>query len=142
MWKYDTAINWKEAKKGEMLAEGKPSLEVATPPEFGGPENIWTPEDLLTSAVASCLMTSLLFFAEKSRIVMCSYTSQATATMEKTPEGLRITGVKVAVHVTLAEKKQEAALKKAMAFAEKTCPVSHSLVCPVELTLQVSSEDA
>ena len=84
MWTYETFIDWKEGKTGEVRAEGKPSFAVATPPEFGGPENSWTPEDLLAAAVGSCIMTSTLFFAERAKISMRSYKSKAVATMEKT----------------------------------------------------------
>jgi organic hydroperoxide reductase OsmC/OhrA len=140
MWKYNTTVAWKSGKEGSLQCEGKPEVPVATPPEFGGPKDIWTPEDLLTGAVASCVMTSLLFFAEKAGIKMRSYTSRATGTMEKTPQGLAITGVAIEVAVGLGDPGQEPAIRKAMERAEQTCPVSRSLKCPVALTLQVTSE--
>lgn len=138
MWTYQTDVDWKEGKTGETRCTGKPTVEVATPPEFGGPENIWTPEDLLTSAVATCIMTSALFFFERSKIALQSYKSQATATMEKTPTGLAITGLKVAVTLELSDPAQADAAQRAVEQAEKTCPLSNSLTCPVELELQVS----
>ncbi|HOB24939.1 MAG TPA: OsmC family peroxiredoxin, partial [Kaistella sp.] len=56
---YNVEINWKEGRKGEMSSpELSEKMEVATPPQFpNGDENIWSPEHLFTSAVASCLMT-------------------------------------------------------------------------------------
>ncbi len=137
MWTYETAVDWKQGKTGEMRSEGKPTVEVATPPEFGGPENIWTPEDLLTSSVATCIMTSALFFIDRSKIQLRSYKSNATATMEKGPAGLTITGIKVAVTVELEDASQVDAARKAVEQAEKTCPISNSLSCPVELDLRV-----
>ena len=136
MWTYKTAVDWKEGKTGETRSPGKPTIEVATPPEFGGPENIWTPEDLLTSSVATCIMTSALFFLQRSKIALRSYASEATATMEKGPTGLAITGVKVAVTVALEDASQVDAARKAVERAEKTCPISNSLNCPVSLELQ------
>lgn len=137
MWKYDVTVDWKEGKTGETRCGSKPAVEVATPPEFGGTENIWTPEDLLTSAVASCIMTSALFFIDRAGIQMRSYKSQATGTMEKTATGLAITHIAVSVSIELEDMAQEAAVRKALEQAEKTCPISKSLNCPVELLVNV-----
>ncbi len=137
MWKYETTVNWKEGKTGETRCEGKPAITVATPPEFGGPENIWTPEDLLTSAVATCIMTSALFFFGRAKIQLRSYQSTATATMEKTPDGLAITRIVIEASVELEDLAQAEAARKAMELAEKSCPLSISLKCPVELIVNV-----
>jgi organic hydroperoxide reductase OsmC/OhrA len=137
MWTYETSVDWKQGKTGETRSTGKPTVEVATPPEFGGPENIWTPEDLLTSSVATCIMTSALFFLDRSKIALRAYRSNAAATMEKGPAGLTITGVKVSVTVELEDPSQADSARKAVEQAEKTCPISNSLKCPVEMDLQV-----
>ncbi len=138
MWTYETSVDWKQGKTGETRSAGKPAFEVATPPEFGGPENIWTPEDLLTSSVATCIMTSALFFLERAKVQLRSYKSNATATMAKGPTGLTITGVKVAVVIELEDPAQADAARKAVEQAEKTCPISNSLQCPVEMKLQIN----
>ena len=138
MWTYETSVDWKEEKIGETRCAGKPAIEVATPPEFGGPENIWTPEDLLTSAVATCIMTSALFFFGRAKIQPRAYKSKATATMEKISAGLAITRMTIAVSIELDDMEQETAVRKAMEQAEKTCPLSISLKCPVELDVHIS----
>lgn len=137
MWTYETSVDWKEGKIGETRCAGKPPIEVATPPEFGGPENIWSPEDLLASAVATCIMTSALFFFERAKIQPRSYKSTATATMEKTSAGLSITRIAIDISIALDDLAQEAVVRKALEQAEKSCPLSISLKCPVELTLHI-----
>ena len=138
MWTYETSIDWKEEKTGEANCNGKPAITVATPPEFGGPEGIWTPEDLLTSAVESCIMASSLFFLNRSKIQMRSYKSKATGTLEKGPTGLAFTRITVAVTLELEDLAQADAAHKAVVQAEKTCPLSNSLSCPVELSINIS----
>lgn len=138
MWKYEVAVDWKEGKTGETRCEGKPVIAVATPPEFGGPGNIWTPEDLLTSAVATCIMTSALFFIDRAKIQLRSYKSKATGTMEKTAAGLAITRIAISVFIELEDLAKEEVVRKALEQAEKTCPLSNSLNCPVELAVQVA----
>ncbi len=138
MWTYEISVDWKEGKIGETRCEGKPAIDVATPPEFGGPEGIWSPEDLLTSAVATCIMTSALFFIDRAKIQLRTYKSNAAGTMEKTDAGLAITRIAIDVSIELDDLAQADAARKAVEQAEKTCPLSNSLKCPVELTVNVS----
>lgn len=138
MWTYEISTNWTDGKKGTSSCAGKQDVAISTPPEFGGPEGFWTPEDLLTSAVASCIMTSTLFFAERAKINMRSYASKAIGTMEKTAAGLVITKVSVTVNVELESPELADAMRKAVEQAEKTCPISNSLTCPVELLLNIT----
>ncbi len=137
MWKYETTVNWKEEKIGEANCGGKPAITVATPPEFGGPEGIWTPEDLLTSAVESCIMASSLFFLNRGKIAFRSYKSKATGTMEKGADGLTFSRIAVEVTLELDDPAQAELARKAIVQAEKTCPLSNSLKCPVELLVNV-----
>ena len=140
MWTYKTSVNWSEGKTGVLRSETKPDVPVGTPPEFGGPkEGYWTPEDMVAASVGSCIMTSALFFIDRAGIELQSYESTADAVMEKTPTGLTITKVAVEATVALKDSGQEEALRKAMDQAEKNCPVSASLKCPVELTVQVQA---
>jgi organic hydroperoxide reductase OsmC/OhrA len=138
MWKYEIAVDWEEEKIGQVGAEGKSEFKVATPPEFGGPENQWTPEDLLAASVASCVMTSTLFFTNRSKIEMDSYQSKAIATMEKTPAGLAITAIQVLITVQLKDVSQSEAMQKAVDMAKKNCPVSAALNCPVKIELSIA----
>lgn len=139
MWTYKTSVNWSEGKIGVIRSQNKPDLSVATPSEFGGPKDgYWTPEDLVAASVGSCIMTSALFFIDRAGIDLKSYESSAEAVMEKTPEGLAITNVTVEAIVALKDSSQEDGLRKAMDQAEKNCPVSALLKCPVELTVQVN----
>ena len=136
MWTYKVDVNWTKEKEGEMLCAGKPTIQVATPPEFGGPEGIWTPEDLLTSSIATCIMTSALFFLNRTKIELKAYKSKAVGVLEKTPKGLLMTSIEVTASLHLADSPQEEGAKKAMEQAEKTCPLSNLLECPVKLNIE------
>ena len=138
MWTYETSIDWKEGKIGEANCEGKPSIKVATPPEFGGPEGIWTPEDLLTTAVESCIMASSLFFLNRGKVALRSYRSKAVGTLEKGATGLSFSRIAVEVILELEDLEQADAARKAVIQAEKTCPLSNSLSCPVELSINLN----
>lgn len=138
MWQYETTVSWTSGKEGRLHAGGNPEIMVATPPEFGGPENRWTPEDLMAGAAGSCVMTSALFFLEKGGVKLVSYLSNATAIMEKTREGLAITGISVDVSIAVADEEDIEKAYSAMLKAEVTCPVSKTLKCGVSLKTSVT----
>jgi len=83
MWQYETTVVWKAGKEGRLHAGGNLDVCVATPPDFGGPYNNWSPEQMLTGAVGACLMTSALHYHEKAGVDLRAYMSNATATMDR-----------------------------------------------------------
>ena len=67
VYTYENTVTWKKEKIGELTWEGKPSIEVATPPEFKGHEGIITPEDLFVAAENVCIFTCLLYTSPSPR---------------------------------------------------------------------------
>ena len=65
---YHTTVKWTDHRKGTMSCEGKPNVEVATPPEFKGHEGIWSPEDLFVASANICLMTTFIAVAERAAL--------------------------------------------------------------------------
>ena len=80
---YRTNVSWIEEKKGYLCSEGKPTIEVSTPPEFKGHEGMWTPEELFVASVNICIKTTFLHYAEKNGFKFLSYQSHAEGTLEK-----------------------------------------------------------
>ena len=139
MWQYKTSVAWKGGKEGELNSAGKPPIIVATPPEFGGPPGQWTPEDFLTNAVAGCLMTSALYYFGRAKLDIRAYTCNAVGTMDKGPTGLVFTGVEAKLRITAASPDQVEGIRQAVGKAEKSCPISNTLNCPVTVDLEVDS---
>jgi len=140
MWKYEATVTWTSAKEGELHAGGNPGIGVGTPPEFGGPHDKWSPEQLLTGAVTTCLMTTALYMLEKARVEFGSYTSSATGTMDKTREGLAFTDVHVKIDVTVAREDDVDKARESVLRAEKACPISRALRCPVRVDIHISHQ--
>lgn len=72
-------------------------------------------------------------------LVLDSYSSTSSGTIEKTSQGLRFTVVNVSISVTVSD---DEAAERALSLRlkqkrEKYCPVSASLNCPVWLTLEI-----
>ena len=111
---FEIEVVWQHGKECQAKARENPTLLVATPPGFGGPQGVWSPEELLVASVGSCLLSTFLYFADRFELSFSSYSSTSKGTVDKTPEGLRFTGIDVSIQVTFAHGK--AAEKVSLAF--------------------------
>ena len=134
MWNFDTTFRWVGKEKGVAACAGKPDISITTPPEFGGEPGHWTPEDVLVTAIESCLMMTALNVAKRQKLDLKSYASKASGQMEKTPEGLRFTGLTVAIELQVGDAADIEKAIKVVAIAEKYCPVSNAVKFPVTVT--------
>ena len=139
MWNYETTLRWTQGPLGQAGSAGKPELTVSPPPEFGGEAGRWTPEDLLVSAIETCLMMTTLNVAQRQKIEVRGYTSKASGQLEKTPEGLRFTAVLLTIELQVADEASREKAVKAVQIAEKYCPVSNAVKFPVHVTVNATA---
>jgi organic hydroperoxide reductase OsmC/OhrA len=137
---FHAEIVWLHKRECRVSARNNPDLTVATPPEFGGPENTWSPEELFVASAGSCLLSTFLYFADRFKIAIESYTSSSTGVLDKTSGGFRFIGIDVSIAVIVsdedtAKKVSSLGLKEKL---EKYCPVSTSLNCPVRVVLNMT----
>jgi len=97
MTTFETELMWQEDKQADLNARDNPLLQVATPPDFGGPAQTWCPEELFVGSIASCLMSTFLYFVERSHLSLTAYSSTSKGTLSKTADGFRFTGVEVQI---------------------------------------------
>lgn len=135
-YEYEARITWTGEKKGRAEVDGLPALEVAIPPEFNGHSGIWSPESMLVSSVASCIMTTFIAIAEASKFSFSGYESTAKGILEKTDAGYRFTSIDVAVTLTVASG-EESKGERLLAKAEQNCFISKSVNADVHLKSEV-----
>jgi organic hydroperoxide reductase OsmC/OhrA len=137
VYSYEAKTIWREGKEGRICFGNNPEIRVGTPPEFGGPSGVWSPEQLFVASVGSCLMSTFLFFAEKAAITLRSYESTAVGHMGKTPDGLRFTAIDVSITAGIEGDSDLSKARQLQSKLDKHCPISTSLQCPVALSLTV-----
>lgn len=138
MYTYETKVVWKGEKEGVVSARVNPELRVATPPEFGGPADAWSPLELLVASIGSCYMSTFLTLAGKRNISVRTFEVDAKGNVDSTPEGLRFQSIDVAINATADD---EIMVKKALATREtihKLCPVAGGVNFPVRLEMSVT----
>lgn len=69
--------------KAEAAQDGLSALEFASPPEFGGPGGVWSPEHLYVAAISTCLMTTFHAIADISNVEIVEYSDQASGRLER-----------------------------------------------------------
>ncbi|HXV61722.1 MAG TPA: OsmC family protein [Vicinamibacteria bacterium] len=137
---FESSVHWTAKREGGLESPGLPPLEIAAPPEFGGPGERWTPEHLFVSSANACVMMTFLAIAEFSKLPVRGWRSEAKGTLEKVEgEGYRFTSIDIEAHVEVGEEKHVERARRIVEKAEAACLVSHSLRTPVRVTAQVKS---
>jgi organic hydroperoxide reductase OsmC/OhrA len=138
MWTYKTSVKWLQGLEGLAAAADRPDLTFTPPSEFGGGDSQWNPELLLVSAVEACLLLTTLSVAQRQKLNLKGYASDAVGHMEKTPEGLRFTKIDVNVRLQVGSPDEAEKAVKSVHIAEKYCPVSNAVKVPVAVTATVA----
>ena len=127
VYTYRTTVTWSEQKKGVIACDGKPEIQVATPPEFKGHEGIWSPEDLYVASANICLMTTFLAVAERAGLAFTSYQSEAEGRLELVDGKFQMTVITLRPRITLHAGGDTAKAKELIEKAESNCLISNSM---------------
>ncbi len=111
--------------------------EIAPASEFGGRDELLSPEDMFVGAVNSCLMMTFFYFINKSGISLVSYEASGKGIVEKGKDGLKFTAVNIEAIAVIDSEELTEQIKRAGELAEKYCLVSKSLACDVQYDLQI-----
>jgi organic hydroperoxide reductase OsmC/OhrA len=114
--------------------DGLPDLGVASPPEFGGPAGVWSPEHLFVASIASCLMTTFRAIADASGLEILSYTDAASGRMILDDDHLyRIESVVLRPRVVIADEDKVDKARRILDKAERVCLISRSVNAHIEM---------
>ena len=128
-------LDWVKEKCDRLRAQAKPDIPVGTPPEFGGAEQgYWSPEQLYVASIATCLMSTFLYFAERSRLQL------KDGTMPRTERGLCFTNVSVHTEVQFDETPEPEVLARLVASTKKYCPISCAAGFNVQYDVELIGE--
>ena len=82
---YHVQLSGTGLKTGALSMEhlDEPSFDVASPPEFGGPAGVWSPEHLFVATLSSCLMTTYRSIADASKVDVIEYRDDAIGHLQR-----------------------------------------------------------
>ena len=103
------------------------AIEVASPPEFGGPHGVWSPEHLFVASVSACLMTTFQAIADLSGVKVISYSDQAIGHLQRGEDRrYRIDRITLRPRVVVSGVEADRALRLVFK-AEAACLISGSI---------------
>lgn len=116
---------------------GVPRLVSASPTEFGGPGDRWSPETLLVAAVADCFILTFRAVARASKLSWTSLRCEAEGTLERIDRVTRFTSFNLRATLCVPDGVNAEQAGRAMVRAEQTCLVSNSLKATIHLDTEV-----
>jgi len=136
---YKVDVRWTGGKRGVASApDGLPEIEVASPPSFGGPAGVWSPEHLYVAAAAACWMTTFAAIAELSKFAPVRVAITGEGFVEK-GDDRRYSIPRMVLRPRVAirrEEDRERALRL-IQKAEEACLVARSIQTAVELAPEI-----
>jgi len=134
-------LHWKGGKSGS-LRDPKaelPELSVASPPEFDGPEGVWSPEHLLVASVASCFMTTFMAVAELSSLKVLALEVKGSGEVARGDDRrYRFEHIDLTAHIEVDSERAAERAPRLVEKAEAACLVTRSLSTPVSVRPQIS----
>jgi peroxiredoxin-like protein len=136
-FRFPVSITWVGGRLVRADVAGKDTIEIATPPEFKGTdEGVWSPEDFLVAAAASCFTVTYLAVAERRGVAVHDIAVDGVGRMGLEDGRLGFVGIDLVAHL-VTDLGQEDAAVEAAKRAEQGCFVSLALSIPVSLETHV-----
>jgi organic hydroperoxide reductase OsmC/OhrA len=142
---YRFTVETKRATRRLVTIESgnKPRIAVATPPEFrDGIADVWSPEDMLVAATATCYALTLSAIAERRSIPIWDVSVLGAGHVSRRADHVfGFIVIELAVEVT-TEAGRETDVEQVAELAEHGCIVNDALKVPVEVELKVRTRQA
>jgi peroxiredoxin-like protein len=122
-----------------LTGPGLPGLSSAPPTEFGGPGNLWSPETLLTAAVADCFVLSFKAIARASKFEWSGLSCDVEGTLDRADGQLKFTKFSVHARLVVAPDSDLARAEKLLHKAEAACLITNSLSAVSELHTEITT---
>lgn len=114
-----------------------PDLRSAPPEEFGGPGDQWSPEALLTAAVADCFALNFGAIAAASKFEWRSLEASTTGKLDRQEGKMRFVRFDTHARLVVSPSANAERAKMLLEKAEATCPISNSLNCERHLQIDI-----
>lgn len=119
-------------------AAGLPAIRSASPAEFDGPGDRWSPETLLVGAVADCFILTFRAVAQASKLSWISLTCEVDGTLDRVERTMQFTRFDLRAHLEVPAGSSAEAAQRALQKSEQACLITNSLKAATHLESTVS----
>lgn len=138
--RFGVHVAWEGDRLTTAYVDGKQPLSVATPPEFRGTNpDVWSPEDLLVAAAASCFAVTIDAVAEAQQLTIANLDVRSVGIVGRRTDGeFGFVRIEQSVELEVA-RGDETRARAVVEKAEQMCLVSVSLDVPIETVILVQA---
>jgi organic hydroperoxide reductase OsmC/OhrA len=120
-----------------LSTEGVRVIESSAPKEFDGPGNQWSPEGLLTAALADCFALGFRAIAKASKFDWRHLDIRTEGTLDRVDGKMLFTRFDTHAKLQIASGMDGERGKKLLEKAESTCLIGNSLKSELHLTVEI-----
>ena len=120
-----------------LQGENLPDIATAAPAEFGGPGDKWSPETLLTGAVANCFILSFKAIARASKFEWDELSCEVTGVLDRVARKTMFTGLHLKTSLTISDRDMVEKAERLLEKAEASCLITNSLVADATLEVEI-----
>jgi organic hydroperoxide reductase OsmC/OhrA len=125
----------------QLVAPPRAPIAAGPPPQFGGADRAWSPEELLVAAALECLWTTFEAYARRDALAVHDFAGTGVAVLDKGSPVPVFTSITLRVELVVAAGDEDRA-RRLLQTAEQRCIISHALKVAVTLEPIVRSPDA
>ncbi len=135
---YGVKANCEYASNLTISADNLSDICVAPPIGFDGPGDIWSPEDLFISSLASCTILSFRAVAKASHFDWISIECISKGELARIDGETRFTKIHTLINLLLPYGGDKTKANKLVSKADSTCLISNSLIAETTMSAEIS----
>ena len=124
---------------GDVVLDAPRLVEIrsASPAEFGGPGDLWSPETLLVGALADCFILTFRAIAKASKLEWIGLRCEVEGTLDRIDRVTQFTAFDMHTYLQVPEATNVDLATRSLEKAEHNCLISNSLKAKINLTTRV-----
>jgi peroxiredoxin-like protein len=140
---YRVEACWTSGRTGIAKSDTTPTaIHFSPPPEYGGVEGRWTPEDLLLAALTSCFTTTFRAIASSEHFEFTDLEVEAVAMVHKVGSAFHFNAIKICPALKIGHLENCDRALSLLQRAEVSCLISRTLDLPLRFQPQVQVIEA
>ncbi len=125
---YRVVAWWASARTGTAKSDSAlNAIHFTAPPQFGGVEGRWTPEELLLGAAAACYTTTFRAIAERSNFEYADLEVEVQGAIHRADSGYQFSEMIMRPNLTISSEEGREKALLLLRKAEQLCLVSRAL---------------
>lgn len=138
---YSTRVSGKPDQNLDLSLENGLGLVVAPPALFDGPGDQWTPEELLTASLASCLVLSFRAICKVSKFEWLDIDVNTVGKLERVEKVTKFTEMVTTAKLVIPAGGDKEQAEKLLHKAESTCFISNTMNCKIDLVCEITEAE-